>query len=380
MPLVVEAFKGVDKEIQNVMDRLREAQALGEKFLRTLRKYQLTLAPPATKDEGSGTREKYPPEELDFSDLLDKIPAALNAMIEATNLPKRLENIARLTARSFKLMIAQGYSFYEALTALKEPIGMLRDKFNELGMRAPPALRPILAMFEKMDKRPKLFEAMSGLLDILKAFTETGFMTQGLLKDLTLSAQSFVRSILGVSGNLKKALQDMGSLTKEQILMLAPLITPFLEAAQKFGLKLPDWVKDLAGKMGLKVEDAAIDQVPPLLDRIRQRMGKETTRIVKAIHDLEKTLRGIFDNMPGFQHGGIAVQPQLAKVAESGPEAIIPLDKLRGGMGMDSGQPIVIENKLYLDGRETAMVLSRYVPELTKKQIWRINNRSLTDV
>ena len=315
----------------------------------------------------------------DFSDLLNKLPAALAAMIAATNIPKKLEAIARIAAHSFKLLIAQGYSFFDALTALKEPLGMLRDKFLALGQQVPPALQPILAMFEKMDKKPKLFEAMSGLLDILKAFTETGFMTQAMLKDLTLSAQSFVRNILGVSGNLKKALQNMGDLTKEQILMLAPLIAPFLEAAQKFGLRLPDWIKDLAKKMDLKIAEQSIDKVPPLLDRIRTRLGKETTRIVKAIGALQRSLKDIFKNMPGYQHGGIAVQPQLAKVAERGPEAIIPLDQLRGGMGTPSG-PIDIHVHAYIDGREAAKAFAKYVPEMTKKQIWRIHNRSLTDV
>lgn len=50
---------------------------------------------------------------------------------------------------------------------------------------------------------------------------------------------------------------------------------------------------------------------------------------------------------PGFQHGGIAMRPMLARVAEKVPEAVIPLDRLEGMIGGGRAVNIYVE----LDGR-----------------------------
>jgi hypothetical protein len=58
--------------------------------------------------------------------------------------------------------------------------------------------------------------------------------------------------------------------------------------------------------------------------------------------------------VPGYASGGIVERPQLAMVGESGPKAIIPLDKLN-----ELNASFVIENKIYLDSEQITNSISR---------------------
>ncbi|HUX78926.1 MAG TPA: hypothetical protein VMW10_04160, partial [Alphaproteobacteria bacterium] len=193
--------KGADYEkiIENIRD------TLGDKLFNQFKKW----------------KDKHGKDWTDIIDWAKKYNISLSEMIP--RIQRKFDQLARITAHSFSLLIAQGYNFFDALMALKEPLGMLRDKALELGLKIPSALQPIFAMFEKIAERPKLFEALSATLELFKSFVTMGYMTQDLLKDFVQSTASAVRNILDVSGNLKKALQNMGDLTKEQMMMLAPL-------------------------------------------------------------------------------------------------------------------------------------------------------------
>jgi hypothetical protein len=55
--------------------------------------------------------------------------------------------------------------------------------------------------------------------------------------------------------------------------------------------------------------------------------------------------------------GGIVTRPTRALIGEAGPEAVIPLGKLRG---MGGGGAITIVTPVHMDGREVARVVNRY--------------------
>jgi ABC-type dipeptide/oligopeptide/nickel transport system ATPase component len=69
-----------------------------------------------------------------------------------------------------------------------------------------------------------------------------------------------------------------------------------------------------------------------------------------------------------FKDGGIATGPTMGLVGEAGSsEAIIPLNKrgaafMRDALGMGDGGGRVIQNRIYLDGREIAIALSERQP------------------
>lgn len=72
-----------------------------------------------------------------------------------------------------------------------------------------------------------------------------------------------------------------------------------------------------------------------------------------------------------YAKGGIATQPTAGIFGEAGPEALIPLDELYQYLGA-GGRPVVIENHVYLDGREvTRMVQDHWSEELDLRGVGR---------
>jgi len=65
----------------------------------------------------------------------------------------------------------------------------------------------------------------------------------------------------------------------------------------------------------------------------------------------------------GYATGGIAMTPQMAMVAESGPEAIMPLDKL-----LNISREITINVPVMLDGYQIAQATGKY-----QDNDWRLN-------
>jgi len=76
--------------------------------------------------------------------------------------------------------------------------------------------------------------------------------------------------------------------------------------------------------------------------------------IFKKYRTGELTAPEIPGGMPSFQHGGIAMRPITAKIAEDRPEAVIPLDRMGGIMG-DRRVNIYVE----LDGRTIAKAVGQ---------------------
>ena len=316
-------------------------------------------------------KEKHGKDWEDIIDWAKKYNIDLSAQIP--RIQRKFDQLARITAHSFYLLIAQGANFFDALMALKEPLEMLRDKVLELGLQVPPILQPILDMFEKIAKRPQLYAAMSATLELFKAFVTIGHMTQDLFKDFTLSIAAAARDILGVSGNLKKALSTMGDLTKEQIMMLAPLIMPFLEAAQKFGLRLPDWVKRLVEMMGLEVPEQVIDLVPPILERIIDKIGRVATRLSGDIRDVVSAIKGIPGGASGLDfysgnQGGLVRYHAMENVS------IQPAGQPNINI---SSTPVNIENSFSIDGHQFMKAVSRRSVEWSEGGHFKMHKRGI---
>lgn len=363
-----------DEEVDAILKKLDEAKKKGEEVWDVIRKIQLEQSEAGTRVRSDKTRQgtDYTGEiSADLQQWIDKLPAGLKAMIDFRQSPRMLMRLGRIARASLGLMMRQGYSLFEALTALKEPLTELQEKYEKLGQTAPRALQPMLDMIAKMNEKPGLFKGMSGLLDVFNAFVKSGYMTQQLFKDLTANAQSFVRKILGVSGNLRKAIGNLSSISKEQIMMLAPIIAPFLEAAQKFGLKLPGWIKDLAKKTGIKIEEQPIAEVPGKLDKIHERIGKQGTRLVNAIQGLGRRLEKALGAIPGQEgldfysgtHSGLVRYHPREQIS------VVP-DSFNIQM---SSTPIIVK----IGEQELFNIIARHSVKQGKRGRYKISTRSL---
>lgn len=117
---------------------------------------------------------------------LDKIPAALNTMIAASdNSAESLKGLGAIALTSFNGMIAAGVPWYEAVQAMAEPLSALAKKYKDLGMEADPALAELMKIVGVTEANKGLFDAISANDTILKALSNTGYLTAESMKTLT---------------------------------------------------------------------------------------------------------------------------------------------------------------------------------------------------
>lgn len=108
-----------------------------------------------------------------------------------------------------------------------------------------------------------------------------------------------------------------------------------------------------------------------VIDTINFSLLRPLGLFFKAINDVSAALPGIegtslptdltignidVPDFPALATGGIVTKPTLALVGEQQDEAVIPLDRLRGGMGGGAGK-VVIPVTVVLDGEEVGRAL-----------------------
>lgn len=445
----------VDAEVQAILDKLDEAKKKGEDILNSIKKSQLALGIPGTGElpfggyRGPTWSDKWNEAVEAGTDAirnlivemrnagvqiaeatryileqLDKIPAALTTL--TANATKNIDKLGKLTIIAFKAMIAEGRSWTETLEAMKEPLMALKARYEELGRDIPGFLKPIFAMLDKMEEMPKVFERLDAARTILDSLKNAVYLTQNAFDALIPYVGRFAREILGIDTNLNQALKTM-KLTDAQIQQLLPVISQFVGAAAIFGLHIPGWMRTFvtqqlgvdwtefkqkvaaqanAGLETVKKLQRLIDKQSDLKAGIQDAVREGRRAIVEKLGDVI----GAIQNIGGYQHGGVAFRPQLARVAEREPEAIIPLrnlDRLAKAQPSQEAannnlnnffsklealltaqptgerlveRPINIHVHSNLDGKEIAFALAKHVPQFTRNQIWRISDRALTEV
>lgn len=108
------------------------------------------------------------------------------------------------------------------------------------------------------------------------------------------------------------------------VLAIAGLIAAFVLLEKRFGL-----VTDTLKIIGNVFEVFLIDPIRTLLGLI----GKLINALGKipGLGSLGSFVGGAIKGIPGLAAGGIVTQPTLAMIGESGPEAVIPLNRMGGG-------------------------------------------------
>jgi len=284
---------------------------------------------------------------------------------------KSLNNTSKIVAASWQAMIAEGKGYMEVLDAMKEPLEALRQRYKDLGQDVPEFLAPMFDVLEKMEVAPKVFENLDASRAILESLTNSAYLTQDAFNALSKSAASFARTMLGVTGNLNDFMNS-AELTTNQVQQLLPVVSQFVGAAAVFGMKIPAWMKTFVGKQ-LGIEDfsefkktaaaqanAGVETVKKL-DRVDQRIKRQTERMVSKFDQLGDkfykhlgTVMGRVTNrldkihnslskIGSFATGGIAWTPQLATLAENGPEVILSKSDYDQKIAQPSNMNMMIE-------------------------------------
>ena len=263
---------------------------------------------------------------------------------------KQLDRAAVITKASWQAMIAEGKGYLEVLNAMKEPLETLRSRYEALGKDAPEFLKPMFDMLEKMELSPKVFENLDASRTILTSLANSAYLTQDAFDALAKSAAAFARTMFDVTGNLNDFMKT-AEMTDSQVQQLLPVVSQFVGAAAAFGLGIPAWMKSFVEtQLGLDFKEfkktaaaqanAGLETVKKL-DRVDQRIKRQTEVIQNKFNKLGETLykhlstvmgrvTGRLDkindsisNIGGYASGGVAWNPQLAMLAEHGPEVIM---------------------------------------------------------
>jgi hypothetical protein len=106
--------------------------------------------------------------------------------------------------------------------------------------------------------------------------------------------------------------------------------------------------------------------------------------VVGYLRNMATDLKSIatdIGNMGGYASGGIAWTPQLARVAEHGPEIIMPLRDYQAGspagIGEGANQQISLQNHIYIDGTEMKNFITKVVRERTKSELMLIHPKAV---
>jgi hypothetical protein len=86
-----------------------------------------------------------------------------------------------------------------------------------------------------------------------------------------------------------------------------------------------------------------VDAILQLIDKIKSAVQD----VAGPISSVVGAVGGALGHIPGLQHGGIVTQPTLAVVGEAGPEAVIPLNRLRSTGTGTGGPAVVINNAVF---------------------------------
>jgi hypothetical protein len=286
---------------------------------------------------------------------LDRIPKALVSLIDAVEeTGGSLTELGSLTLHTFNAMLGSGVSFTEAVTKMQEPLAALKAKYAEWGLAADPALQRLFHIVEITEAHKELFTAVEANREILEALGNSGWLTADAMEALTKNAVSYYNQ-----------LQTSGLTADEALRAMAPTLQKIYDYAKSYGIELDEATLSLidnakeAGYVKEAQQDTAtiLSDIKTILNDIKDILGgglkKEAGGVKDVFGDWEgeidkardaadelakstKKIGGKFnfefepEDIPSYQHGGIARRPHLAQVGDV-PEAIIPLKDLQVG-------------------------------------------------
>lgn len=128
--------------------------------------------------------------------------------------------------------------------------------------------------------------------------------------------------------------------------------------------RVADWVVDKFNWLRERLSEIADwigNKIRGMVDALQSVANKVSTPISNTAQKVGNAIGSIWP----FQHGGIVTQPTLGLVAESGPEAIIPLNKLGGGGSVTN---VYLQGDFYTT-EEIAEKFGNQIAKLIKYQL-----------
>jgi hypothetical protein len=313
------------------------------------------------------------------------ISQAISALNAATgggtkNLDQFQSSIAAVTgslSALFGAAVKDGESAVSVLRRLADPIKTLSELLKGGGLSGGAGFEQLRVLSEiatGADTGP-LVEMASGLGSALAGLANTGLLSPELFGDLANGIGEAYKQLelLGKGGMEAARLMQPGLQAIWQMTQDNPALRGQLDATTAALL-------EFAEEAGLVGEDfkPAVDQIIDAVKELIKNIGELVNAIrgVPAINipvTYEPTGPGPGDfpaSLPDnpfrpnggdyttpMATGGIVTRPTRALIGEAGPEAVIPLGKLRG---MGGGGAITIVTPVHMDGREVARVVNRY--------------------
>lgn len=350
---VVEAeIKKLEEAIKKTQERvaklLTDLTALGSSGGVMSAEFFKRLAKDADKDEVKKAVKDY------LSQQTDRGLAAIDRMLKS-NAPLTsgaLKGMAGAAASFYQQLLELGVPMTEALGKVGEIVDALSAKLSAAGLSGGAAfdqLREMAALAKDQIAGP-LLQSISDTTELLVSLANTGWISPQTFTDLA--------SQIGASW---AKLEQEGKNTDAAFAAIVPDLQKLWEMQKRFGYAVDETTQRMidqavangqVGEQFMSAQDrsaAALEKLLGRFDLLLQAMGVQVPAamdtMVGAITDgidripsgipirLELTgadelLRNVPADLPAYASGGIAWSPQVARVAEKEPEAIIPLSKL----------------------------------------------------
>lgn len=270
---------------------------------------------------------------------LDRIPNALMSLIVGFDeVGGSIEELGLIAVHSFNAMIASGLSWIEVVGKMSESLAALAKKYEELGVTASPALEELFKVVEITEAHKALFTAIEANREILEGLGNSGWLTAEILTVIANEALRYYAQ-----------LQEAGMTADQALRAMGPTLQLLHDYAKAYGIELDEATEALIAK---GIEKGIIKEEPEDLTVMKD--------IRDTLHDIRDILRGggkegatlgdwknEVDTYAGagsrqagrtYAGEGIAWKPQIAGLAETGPEAVLKLERL---MGWGKGTTVV---------------------------------------
>ncbi len=192
-----------------------------------------------------------------------------------------------------------------------------------------------------LERSPELIEKLRIQIDVLRfSLGKTGEKTEEVFGGMTREAEILERVFEGVFDSIDKALDS----TVEGVLLgTRSMSSAFADLAQNVGLAIQKMIIDIAVLDPLRkgIKDAGgIQGLASLATNfISGLFGAPSIAALPLAPPSALGLPGV--SVPTAAHGGVFMAPTLRVIGEEGPEAVIPLDKLKGGSDSDVNITII---------------------------------------
>jgi DNA-binding transcriptional MerR regulator len=222
---------------------------------------------------------------------LERAAKGLTDMITAvTGAGPQLEIAGNLLLSVFNAALAQGMSLLDALNLIADPLAALSAKYTELGLAGSGAIAELLKIQKVKEANEGLFEAISGLNEVLQALGNTGFLT----------AEDFSAMQSSV-GEYFKQLTAAGLTSKEALAVLAPILANLEYYAKQYGFALDPATQaliDQAKEAGVYKEKAKT-----MAEVLEEGFGNICDRLDQIVKYFTGD-NGILDNIDKFKKRG----------------------------------------------------------------------------